>query len=129
MVGQAFAKPEDTASITAILLFFQTLGGTVFISAAQSTFSNQFIAYLRSLPSAYDVSQIITIGADDLHAHFTGAQLRDVLDGYMVGLRAAWILGIACAGAAFFCSFGSKVRSMKASTDSARTESDVVEEN
>ncbi|RDL40133.1 Uncharacterized protein BP5553_00112 [Venustampulla echinocandica] len=128
MVGQAFAKPEDTATITAILLFFQTLGGTIFISAVQSIFSNQLISHLRSLPSAYDVGQVIAIGADDLRAHFAGAQLADVLDAYMVGLRAAWVLGIACAGAAFLSSFGSKVRSMKAPADWAKTEPIVVEE-
>lgn len=128
MVGQAFAKPEDTATITAILLFFQTLGGTIFISVAQSIFSNQLIAHLLSLPSTYDVGQIIAIGADDLRAHFAGSQLRDVLDAYMAGLRAAWVLGIVCAAAAFLSSFGSKVRSTMASTNTAKDETITVEE-
>ncbi|KAE8378310.1 major facilitator superfamily domain-containing protein [Aspergillus bertholletiae] len=113
MAGQAFSKPEDTASITAILLFFQTLGGTIFVSVAQSVFTNRLIAKLLSLSTAYNTSEIISVGADDLRSHFSGVQLRDILDSYIVGLRATWIMGLVCAGVAFLSSFGSKVRTMK----------------
>ncbi|RJE20953.1 hypothetical protein PHISCL_06717 [Aspergillus sclerotialis] len=113
MAGQAFAKPEDTASVTAILLFFQTLGGAIFVSVAQSIFTNSLIVNLLSSSPNYHASDIISVGADDLRAHFFGTQLRDILDAYMAGLRATWILGIACAGAALLSSFGSKVRNMR----------------
>ncbi|CAG8952970.1 hypothetical protein HYFRA_00003160 [Hymenoscyphus fraxineus] len=114
MVGQAFAQPSDIATVTAILLFFQTLGGTICISAAQSIFQNQLINRLTSFPATYNVAQIIAVGADDLRAHFDGAQLGDVLDAYLVGLKASWLLGVACAGAAFLTTFGLKIRSIKA---------------
>ncbi|KAE8143181.1 major facilitator superfamily domain-containing protein [Aspergillus pseudotamarii] len=122
MAGQTFAKPEDTASITAILLFFQTLGGTIFVSVAQSVFTNRLITKLLSLSSTYNPNQIISVGADDLRSHFSGTQLRDILDAYLTGLRAAWILGLACAGVAFLSSFGAKVRNMRQPAHSVVTE-------
>ncbi|KAJ5139220.1 cytochrome P450 oxidoreductase [Penicillium bovifimosum] len=122
MAGQAFAKPEDTASITAILLFFQTLGGTIFLSVAQSVFTNRLIAKLLSFSSTYNASEVISEGADDLRSHFSGTQLRDIQDAYMSGLRATWVLGIACAGAAFLSSFGSKMRNIRQPTTPAIVE-------
>jgi hypothetical protein len=107
-----------------VLVFpvFQTLGGTIFVSVAQSIFTNRLIAKLLSLSSTYNASEIISVGANDLHSHFSGSQLRDILDAYMVGLRATWILGIACAGAAFLSSFGSTVRNMRQPTTPAAVE-------
>lgn len=55
---------------------------------------------------------VISTGADDLRQHYQGAELTSVLDAYMDGLRSAWILGIACAGAAFLASFGLKYRTI-----------------
>ncbi|KAM4067576.1 major facilitator superfamily protein [Hirsutella rhossiliensis] len=56
-VGQGFAEPADIAATTAVLLFFQTMGGTIFISAAQSIFTNKLpevlAAYLSGLRNAW----------------------------------------------------------------------------
>lgn len=95
---------------------FQTLGGTIFVSVAQSIFTNRLISRLLSLSSSYNDSEIISVGADDLRSHFSGIQLRDILDAYMFGLKATWILGIACACAAFLTSFGTKVHNIRQPT-------------
>ncbi|KAF2843597.1 hypothetical protein M501DRAFT_1054330 [Patellaria atrata CBS 101060] len=43
ITGQAFSNTEDIAAATATVLFFQMMGGTVFVSAGQSVFSNRLI--------------------------------------------------------------------------------------
>jgi ATP-dependent protease ClpP protease subunit len=58
------------------------------------------------------MGEVISIGADDLRHHFQGSDLFQVLEAYMGGLKSVWILGIACAVAAFLASFGSSYRSI-----------------
>jgi len=114
MVGQAFALPQDIAAVTAILLFFQTTGGTILISAGQSIFTNQILNYLGSQGNGISGSNVINVGADDLRSVFDGAELEVIKQAYLYGLRSAWILGTVCAGAAFIVSFLTRVRSIKA---------------
>lgn len=86
----------------------------MFISVAQNIFTNRLIRYWADINVSSNVQEILSVGADDLRAHFSNYELIEVLNAYMVGLRAAWILGIACAGAAFVASFGSKYRNIMA---------------
>ncbi|KAJ8113163.1 hypothetical protein ONZ43_g5218 [Nemania bipapillata] len=113
IVGQAFSSPADIPAVTAILLFFQTMGGTIFISAAQSIFANRLIVSLAGNTSGVIPKEVVAVGADQLRAVFSGAQLKDVLDAYIIGLRDAWILGVVTAGLAFLSSFLTGFRSIK----------------
>ncbi|KAK0618492.1 major facilitator superfamily domain-containing protein [Bombardia bombarda] len=113
MVGQAFSSPADIPSVTAILLFFQTMGGTIFISAAQSIFANRLVASLEGNSSGLDPAQVVAVGAENLRASFAGDQLADVMDAYVVGLRDAWILGTVCAGMSFLSAFIARFQSLK----------------
>lgn len=48
MAGQALSPPKDISATTAIILFFQTIGGALFVSTAEAVFANEFISSLRS---------------------------------------------------------------------------------
>ncbi|KAI8931175.1 hypothetical protein NX059_011527 [Plenodomus lindquistii] len=123
IVAQATTCPEDIAMRTAILLFFQTLGGTIFISVAQNIFANRLVGYITHSDVRFDSQLVLSIGADDLRDHFSNQDLVEVLNAYLVGLRATWILGISCAGAAFIVSFGSQYRNiLAANTAPSETE-------
>jgi hypothetical protein len=43
MAGQALAKDEDIPTTTALLMFFQTMGGALGVSAAQAAFTNELV--------------------------------------------------------------------------------------
>ncbi|USP74923.1 MFS general substrate transporter [Curvularia clavata] len=114
IVAQATTRPEDIAMRTAILLFFQTLGGAIFISVAQNMFANQLLQSVTNNNVGFDPQKILSVGADDLKSHFLAHELSDVFKAYLLGLRTTWILGIACASAAFIVTFGSRYRNILA---------------
>ena len=43
MAAQALANPPDVSAATAILLFFQTMGGAFMVSSAQAAFTNTLV--------------------------------------------------------------------------------------
>lgn len=59
------------------------------------------------------VSLITTLGAADLRGSLTEAQLEVVLPAYLAGLKSAWSLAAACAGASFASSLLAKFETMK----------------
>ncbi|KAI0379576.1 major facilitator superfamily domain-containing protein [Hypomontagnella monticulosa] len=113
MVGQAFSHPADIATTTAILLFFQNMGGTILISAAQAIFINRLVQSAANSSQSIDPVYLISVGASDLRSAFAGAELADVLQAYLLGLRDTWILGTVCAGVAFLSCFLAKPQSIK----------------
>ncbi|KAG6365909.1 hypothetical protein INS49_000085 [Diaporthe citri] len=105
IMGQARADPADMASTTATLLFFQTIGGSFMVSAAQSGFvgimSGRLVTSAPNLP----VAQVMATGATELRKVFPD-DIQGVLVAYMAGLRVAFGMAIASIGlAAVLCSF------------------------
>nr|OQO11966.1 hypothetical protein B0A51_17373 [Rachicladosporium sp. CCFEE 5018] len=98
MAGQALSSQEDVPTTTAILMFFQTLGGAIWISAGESAFTNSLLAALRVHAPQVNPADVLTAGASGLRAAFTPEQLPGIVDSYMEGLRIAFILGIALTG-------------------------------
>ncbi|KAL8794959.1 MAG: hypothetical protein Q9195_002541 [Heterodermia aff. obscurata] len=83
---QATAPAADLAEATAILLFFQTVGGAFMVSAEQADLVNILV---RVLPhSALDV------------AGFTRDQVAGILVAYMRGLKISFAIGMASTGMA-----------------------------
>lgn len=107
IIGQATAPPEDLSSITAIILFFQTVGGAFFVSAAQSAFVNQL---LKSAPANIDPAKIIGTGATMIRHVFPADQVEGVVIAYMAGIKTALIIAVAGAGGAFIISIFSNFK-------------------
>ncbi|PQE08051.1 major facilitator superfamily transporter protein [Rutstroemia sp. NJR-2017a WRK4] len=83
-----------------MLLFFQSLGGTLIVSAAQSMFQNELLSTLaRKLP-AISPSTIFSVGASDLQRTFSKEQLPGIDTSYIRGLHMAFALAIPMAGVA-----------------------------
>jgi MFS transporter, DHA2 family, glioxin efflux transporter len=139
---QTFSDPADIPVVTAIVLcelphllpsptnyyktnhlvrpVFQTMGGALFVSGAQSIFANRVLQTLPTNAPGIDPAQLLAIGATQLRESFSPAQLPGILESYITGLRAAWALGIALAGVSLCASFGPEMRSIKGN---AKTES------
>ncbi|RFU31415.1 hypothetical protein B7463_g4900, partial [Scytalidium lignicola] len=97
---EATAPAADLAEVTAILLFFQTVGGAFMVSAAQAAFVNVLVKVLTH--SAPDVNPLILLGtgASDLRKVFSAEQLPGILEAYMRGLKISFAIGLAATGVA-----------------------------
>lgn len=92
---QAAVDMEDVPITTAILSFTQTIGGSLFVSVAQTAFSNKLVQDLRSRVPELDPSEVLKNGAADLSRR---PYLGRVILSYSTGLRQTFIVAIAMAG-------------------------------
>lgn len=116
MAGQALAKNEDVPTTTALLMFFQTIGGALAVSAAQSMFANELIKSLaRRLPSM-NPAQVLVVGATEIRAAFSIEELPIILAAYMDGLQIAFIFPIALFGVSVLISLGTPWTNIKGRT-------------
>ncbi|KAE8147316.1 putative efflux pump antibiotic resistance protein [Aspergillus avenaceus] len=99
---QAAVSIEDVPTATAILSFAQTLGGSLFISVAQTAFTNKLTNVLATTVPDLDPSVVLDGGAANLAGHVPEKYLPAVLLGYNVGLRHAYIVGTAMAALSLF---------------------------
>ncbi|KAF1973473.1 putative MFS transporter [Bimuria novae-zelandiae CBS 107.79] len=101
VVAQGIVEKTDMSNVSAIILYFQTATGAIFIAIAQSLFTNRIIAEAtESLPDL-DTAKLVNTGATELRRVFAGEQLDAVLEVYLEGLRAGYYLAITCGGIAF----------------------------
>jgi hypothetical protein len=114
IAAQALLSPEDISSATAMILFAQTLGGSLAISAAQSAFANALISSLKINAPLIPPLRVVLTGATDLRKVFTVEELPGILRAYMDGLKKAYIIGIVMGGMMFVVAFGNKWHNLKA---------------
>ncbi|KIH92821.1 efflux pump antibiotic resistance protein [Sporothrix brasiliensis 5110] len=105
--GQATAKNEDLAPTTALIMFFQTIGGAFMLSAAQSAFVNHMVNELPKYAPSVNPMQVIATGATELWTTFPPDVLPGVLRAYMSGLKISFAIAIAGVGSAFVVSLAS----------------------
>lgn len=100
MVAQAVADPTDLSTASAMALFFQFLGGAIWLSVSQSLFSNKLVHSLDKIESV-DAADLLAAGATELRNRLSGQNLIYAIESYMSALKDAFILSIALGGAAF----------------------------
>ena len=100
IVAQAVVDPSDISSVTAIMIFFQTLAGAIFVSIGQSLFANKLSETVQKLVPGLDPHLVVATGATRLRTTFNAEQLPGVIQSFMAGLKDAYALGIALASVA-----------------------------
>lgn len=113
IVAQAIVKPSDLSSISAIILFFQTIGGAVFISAGQAGFTNKMLKELPVRAPGVNPALVISTGATELRKVFPADQIPGILDAYMQGLRVPFAIAIACGCVTAVLAFTPRYESIK----------------
>lgn len=98
IVSQAIVPAADVSSVTAIILFWQTLAGAIFVSAAQSLFANRLVRSVPREVPGLNPGLVIATGATELRDVFSDDQIAGVVRAYMDGLTDAYALDIALAG-------------------------------
>lgn len=94
IIGQASAPAEDLAEVTAIILFFQTVGGAFLVSASQSAFVNVLIKTVPYSAPGVDPLRLIATGATELRNVFTPEELPGILVAYMRGLKISFAVAL-----------------------------------
>lgn len=89
---QAAVDINDVPITTAILSFTQTIGGSIFVSIAQTAFSNALVRDLHTGVPGLDPASILDYGAVDLANHVPGQYLRSVIEIYSDALVHCFIV-------------------------------------
>ncbi|RMZ81570.1 hypothetical protein DV737_g2448, partial [Chaetothyriales sp. CBS 132003] len=97
IVAQASVKPADLSSASAMILFFQTIGGAIWISAGQAGFTNKLLTRLPQTAPGVSPQLVVATGATELRTVFPASQLPGILAAYMEGIKVTWIISIVCA--------------------------------
>jgi MFS transporter, DHA2 family, glioxin efflux transporter len=98
IANQASVAMSDLSSASAVTLFFQTIGGSFFVSAGQTAFANKLVALIPKDAPGVSPHLVVATGATELRKVFSEDQLAGVLKAYMDGLKVTFALSIALAG-------------------------------
>ncbi|KAK0520766.1 hypothetical protein OC834_006890 [Tilletia horrida] len=105
IASSAALEARDIELGSAIVIFFQTLGGTIFVSLAQSVFQNKFALYLRSIPNA-NPEEIIGHGVSAFRAFTPPEVLPAVVEVANKAINKTYLISAVLGALAFFSVFG-----------------------
>lgn len=105
-IASTAALPVEEIEIgSAIVIFFQTLGGTIFVSVAQAIFQNDFVKGIERIPGA-SVEEVIGHGVSAFRDFTPEALLPSVIEAANDSLKKDWLLVTALGAFAFVGVFG-----------------------
>ncbi|MCJ1431003.1 hypothetical protein MMC27_000353 [Xylographa pallens] len=108
--------PATQANIgSALVLFFQYLGATLFITFGQTVFISRLGPSLSTFAPSVNASDVMSIGATELRQAFSGAELDEVILAYNQALTQTFYLATAGGAVAFLTSWGLGWKSVKKS--------------
>ncbi|EAS27789.1 drug:H+ antiporter-2 [Coccidioides immitis RS] len=113
IVNQALVASSDLASVTAITMFLQTMGGAIWVSAGQAGWVNKLLQKLPQVAPNVRPDLVVATGAAELHKVFGSEDLNGVLIAYMDGLKVVFIICVATAGVSFTISLFARPRNIK----------------
>ena len=112
IVNQSVVQPSDLSSVSAMTLFFQTIGGAFFISAAQAGFANRLLQRIPITAPGVNPALVVATGATDLRKVFSARDLPGILTAYLDGLKVSFAIAIATACVGFLLTFAPKWRTL-----------------
>lgn len=114
---QTVLAAEDIPVGTAAVMFFQTLGGALFLAVGQSVFQNGLIGGIQKYAPKVSAAAIVGAGATETRHVLTQMgqidQLRNVLMAYMDGLRDSYRVTLALMVVSFFAACLMEWKSVK----------------
>lgn len=97
MAVQAVLDLKDVPTGTALVLFLQSIGGSVFVSIAQNVFENKLISGIRQDVPSLDPTIVLRAGATSLKDAVTPALVGAVIHVYNKALVNVFYVGTAAA--------------------------------
>ena len=116
IVGQALSEPGDITTSTALMLFAQTIGGALFVGAAEAAYANTLIKKLRINVPSVNPQSVITVGATEIRSSFPADVVPGIIQAEMDGVHVVFALAIAAAGIGMLFTAGAKWVNLKGKT-------------
>jgi len=96
LAAQVVLKKEDVSIGTAIMMFSQQFGGTIFVAVGQNVFINKLVKGLVAVPGlGISPMTIVKTGATDLQKTVPKEYLSEVLRVYNYALTRIFVVGVA----------------------------------
>ena len=87
--------------VNRVFLVFQTIGGSIVVSAAQTGFANRLLSSLKTNAPGVDPAKVLATGATEIRNVFAKEDVHGILLSYLDGLHVAFALAIALGGMSF----------------------------
>lgn len=120
---QTVLAQDDIPIGSSTLIFFQTMGGTIFLQVGQAVFQNSLKAALQRLAPTVSPTLIFETGATGLKQALEGAgqadAWRSVLASYTLGLQDTFKVSLGLGLGAFLASLFFEWKSVKGNKDKA----------
>jgi hypothetical protein len=100
--AQTVLPIQDVPVGTAMMIFFQTMGGAIFLSVGQNIFTNKLLKGVIATVPGIDPSIVIHSGATDLKKNIPPQFLAAVQTAYNHALSQTWYVSVAMACATIF---------------------------
>lgn len=97
----------------ALLIFSQLFGGALFLSFAQTAFTNGLIKYVPIYAPGVSAETVIAAGASAIQQAVPKAALKGVLEAYNTSINHVFYLAAASAAAMFIFCWGLGWKSIK----------------
>lgn len=110
---QTVLSHEDVPMGTAIIMFAQTLGGALFISAAQNVFTNKLVSNLAAVVPDLNPAIVISSGATSLAHNVPAEYLAGVQIAYNAAITNSFYVGLAMAVLSIFGAVSLEWKSVK----------------
>ncbi|KAK9477924.1 efflux pump antibiotic resistance protein [Lipomyces japonicus] len=122
VAAQTVLERKDVPTGASLMMFSQTLGGAIFLSIAETVFTNNLIKYLQRAIPGHNNDSIIELisntGATDLRYVVASNYLPQVLSAYNDALRQTFIVGLCLSCMTCFGAFSMKWQSVKSQKQS-----------
>jgi hypothetical protein len=86
---------KDVPTGTALVMFFQTFGGALFVSVGQNVFNNRLISEIPKQAPGIDPTIILHVGATSLKDQIPARLLDGVQIAYNTALTETWYIAVA----------------------------------
>jgi hypothetical protein len=113
MGAQTSLSKKDVMTGVSLMFFFQGIGGSIFISAAETVFTHSLVKNLTKVATDITPEMIVKSGATQLRNIVPPQFLDEVLVAYNASLRDVFRVGLACSAATIVAGLTMEWRSVK----------------
>ncbi|KAK9489621.1 major facilitator superfamily domain-containing protein [Lipomyces doorenjongii] len=113
IAAQVVLTLDDIPVGTALMVFAQTLGGSLFVSVAQNVFSNLLVKGVVKAGTGLDPNLVSNVGATNLKTMIPPQYLPQVQDAYSKALTQTWYLCVATSALSIIGAMGMEWKSVK----------------
>jgi hypothetical protein len=108
IANQTHVAVDDIPSVTALSLFAENLGTTLFVAAGEAAFTQGLMSAAgKNMSGAVDPQRLLHVGATQIRRLFSGKELAQVLSSYLEGCQISHVISVACGAGACLVSLGS----------------------